>query len=152
MIKLYPNSFETALKNGNYDIGLYMASCKENVRCARDIEKAINKNFDGYKLGKGFEKEIIETYGFQRVNFVLAYNIQQKVNDGRINTENKDWAKNIDIEDDKFNSYDRRSEYLIDADVGLLNIFANRVIEEINTLKNTENEEISDIDMTVILI
>ncbi len=69
MIKLYPNSFETALKNGNYDIGLYMASCKENIKCARDIEKAINKNFDGYKLGKGFEKDIIETYGFQRVNF-----------------------------------------------------------------------------------
>ena len=147
MIKLYPNSFETALKNGNYDIGLYMASCKENIRCAKDIEKAINKNFDGYKLGKGFEKDIIETYGFQRVNFVLAYNIQQKANDIRINTENKDWAKNINIEDDKFNSYDRRSEYLIDADVGLLNIFANRVIEEINTLKNTENEE--NIDMSI---
>lgn len=147
MIKLYPNSFETALKNGNYDIGLYMASCKENIRCARDIEKAINKNFDGYKLGKGFEKDIIEIYGFQRVNFVLAYNIQQKVNDVRINTENKDWARNINIEDDKFNSYDRRSEYLIDADVGLLNIFANRVIEEINTLKNTENEE--NIDMSI---
>lgn len=147
MIKLYPNSFETALKNGNYDIGLYIASCKENIRCAKDIEKAINKNFDGYKLGKGFEKEIIETYSFQRVNFVLAYNIQQKANDIRINTENKDWAKNINIEDDKFNSYDRRSEYLIDADVGLLNIFANRVIEEINTLKNTENEE--NIDMSI---
>ena len=147
MIKLYPNSFETALKNGNYDIGLYIASCKENIRCAKDIEKAINKNFDGYKLGKGFEKDIIETYGFQRVNFVLAYNIQQKVNDVRINTENKDWARNINIEDDKFNSYDRRSEYLIDADVGLLNIFANRVIEEINNLKNTENEE--NIDMSI---
>lgn len=77
----------------------------------------------------------------------LPYNIQQKVNDGRINTENKDWAKNINIEDDKFNSYDRRSEYLIDADVGLLNIFANRVIEEINTLENTENEE--NIDMSI---
>ena len=149
MIKLYPNSFETALKNGNYDIGLYIASCKENIRCAKDIEKAINKNFDGYKLGKGFEKDIIEIYGFQRVNFVLAYNIQQKVNDVRINTENKDWAKNINIEDDKFNSYDRRSEYLIDADVGLLNIFANRVIEEINTLENTENEETVDIDMSI---
>ena len=149
MIKLYPNSFETALKNGNYDIGLYMASCKENIRCARDIEKAINKNFDGYKLSQGFEKVIIEIYGFQRVNFVLAYNIQQKVNDGRINTENKDWAKNINIEDDKFNSYDRRSEYLIDADVGLLNTFANRVIEEINTLENTENEETVDIDMSI---
>ena len=147
MIKLYPNSFETALKNGNYDIGLYIASCKENIKCARDIEKAINENFDGYKLGKGFEKAIIETYGFQRVNFVLAYNIQQKVNDGRINTENKDWAKNINIEDDKFNSYDRRSEYLIDADAGLLNIFANRVIEEINTLENIENEE--NIDMSI---
>ena len=49
----------------------------------------------------------------------------------------------VKYDDDKFNSYDRRSEYLIDVDVGFLNIFAKRIIEKINTLKYKENIDIS---------
>ena len=68
------------------------ASHKANVQCAEDIGKAINSHFDGFHYHTGFEKELIETYGMERVKYVVAYNIQQKLNDGRISKENKTWA------------------------------------------------------------
>ena len=64
------------------------ASHKANVQCAEDIGKAINSYFDGFHYHTGFEKELIETYGMEQVKYVVAYNIQQKLNDGRISKEN----------------------------------------------------------------
>lgn len=60
------------------------ASHKANVQCAEDIGKAINSYFDGFHYHTGFEKELIETYGMEQVKYVVAYNIQQKLNDGNI--------------------------------------------------------------------
>lgn len=68
------------------------ASHKANTQCAEDIGKAINSHFDGFHYHTGFEKELIETYGMERVKYVVAYNIQQKLQDGRISRENKTWA------------------------------------------------------------
>lgn len=43
------------------------ASHKANAQCAEDIGKAINSHFDGFHYHTGFEKELIETYGMERV-------------------------------------------------------------------------------------
>ena len=55
------------------------ASHKANAQCAEDIGKAINSHFDGFHYHTGFEKELIEIYGMERVKYVVAYNIQQKL-------------------------------------------------------------------------
>ena len=71
------------------------ASHKANVQCAEDIGKAINSYFDGFHYHTGFEKELIETYGMEQVKYVVAYNIQQKLNDGRISKAKATPNRNI---------------------------------------------------------
>ena len=55
------------------------ASHKANTQCAEDIGKAINSHFDGFHYHTGFEKELIETYGMERVKYVVAYNIDARI-------------------------------------------------------------------------
>ena len=112
------------------------ASHKANVQCAEDIGKAINSHFDGFHYHTGFEKELIETYGMERVKYVVAYNIQQKLNDGRISKENKTWA-----------------EYTIHTHSGLLDLFANSIREQqLNneaeeSMKRGDADEIEETDL-----
>lgn len=77
------------------ELELWRESHKENCKCARAIEDAISRSFDGRTLQGGCAAEIIEKYGFERVNFVLANTIQEKSWDGRFSSSNKDWSREI---------------------------------------------------------
>lgn len=48
----------------------------ENCDCARAIERAIDEHYDGQYLNS-CAQEIIDRYGFDRVNFVLAATVRQ---------------------------------------------------------------------------
>ena len=48
----------------------------ENCDCARAIERAIDEHYDGQCLNS-CAQEIIDRYGFDRVNFVLAATVRQ---------------------------------------------------------------------------
>ena len=88
---LYLWSLEDAIRNNEKE--LWRESYKENCDCARTIERAIT---DAYNYGKSCldacAKPVIEQYGFDRVNWVLANTVQQKNEDGRFSQENKAWA------------------------------------------------------------
>lgn len=75
---LYLWSLEEAIRNNEKD--LWRESYKENCDCARTIEKAIT---DAYNYEKSCltacAKPVIEQYGFDRVNWVLANTVQQKM-------------------------------------------------------------------------
>ena len=60
----------------------------ENCDCARAIERAVDEHYDGQCL-KSCAKEIIDRYGFERVNFVLASTLRQSIEDGRYSEDNK---------------------------------------------------------------
>ena len=45
-------------------------------------------------------KEVVEEFGFKRVNWVLANTVQEKSWDGRFGTDNKSWAQRTFIPDD----------------------------------------------------
>ena len=125
-------------------------SHKSNAQCAKDIGEAINSHFDGFHYHTGFEKELIETYGMERVKYVVAYNIRQKLHDGRISKENKTWALQSQTNQGENNS---KPEYTIHVHSGLLDLFANNIREQQlfheaeENLKGGDTNEIERIDM-----
>lgn len=102
-VPLYGNSFEYALANGEEE--LYRRSLQANIECKHEIEQAINKNFDGYRLNKGFERNLVEKLGMERVVYVLANTVQSHDWDGRFSAETKAWAKAVAVKEEKEHRY-----------------------------------------------
>ncbi len=78
-----------------HELDLWQESHKGNCKCARAIEDAISRSFDGRTLQSDCAAGIIAQFGFNRVNFVLANTIREKSHDGRFSPGNKDWSQTI---------------------------------------------------------
>lgn len=115
---LYIWSLDYAVRSNERD--LWRESYRENCDCARAIERAINENYRDNCLNDCIQP-IIERYGFDRVNWVLANTIQEKQDDGRFSQENKAWAKGFYIPQD-----DIHWHFCVEAHPGLTNIFTNQ--------------------------
>ena len=106
----------------------YKLSYQANEKCKEAIQQAINRHYDGSRLYvDAAVKEVLEMYGAERVQYLLANTVQHKSWDGRISPENKAWAKSILIPDDSCNAYlclDR-------VHPGLMDLFLNKVRETI---------------------
>ena len=50
----------------------YLDSRKLNLDCKKAIEEAIRENFDGLHLKQDAAKEVVERFGEERMNFVMA--------------------------------------------------------------------------------
>ena len=98
---IYPWSRKEAQRNG--EDGDWIISFSENCACARAIEQAIKTNYSKNSLNGECAKGVIEQYGFDRVNWVLANTIQNGEHDGRYSKENKEWAENFFIPKEKRN-------------------------------------------------
>lgn len=95
-------------------------SYKENCDCARAIERAIADHYQDNILEDG-TKDVIDRYGFDRVNWVLANTLQEKSHDGRFSQENKKWAKGFFIPSD-----DVRWHFCVESHPGLTDLFINQ--------------------------
>ena len=111
------------------EVDLWRESYKENCTCARAIEQCIDENYADNRLNTDAAKGIIDRFGFNRVNWVLANTIQRKDFDGRISQTNKEWAKGFYIPND-----DIRWHYEVSSHPGLTDLFANRVRQEWQSL------------------
>lgn len=98
-VQLYTGSFREAERQG--EVELWRDSYRENCRCARAIEDAIKKDFDGMTLDSNCAKSVIEEFGFGRVNFVLANSLREKDWDLRFSASNCRWAKYIFVPKDE---------------------------------------------------
>lgn len=116
---LYKWSLRDAIDNGDTD--RWRDSYRENCDCARAIERAIAENYHDNVL-EDSAGPILERYGFNRVNWVLANTIQEKIEDGRFSSENKAWANNFYLPED-----DVRWHFCVDSHPGLTNLFLNQV-------------------------
>ncbi len=113
---LYTYSFEEAKRNG--EIQQWNESYEENVRCAAAILQSIDNHYNGYSLAHDAAKSVIEEFGYDRVFWVCANTVQQEIEDGRISSENKKWARSISIPTEKRNVY-----FKVDGRNGLLDIY-----------------------------
>lgn len=120
---VYLWSLSEAQKLGEVD--LWRESYKENCTCARAIETAISDGYADNHLNTYAARDIIDRFGFNRVNWVLANTIQRKDFDGRFSQDNKEWAKSFYIPND-----DIRWHFEVDSHPGLTDLFVNRVRKE----------------------
>lgn len=114
----YQYSLRYAVKYGEKDE--WRESHKKNCECARAIEQAINENYEDNRLSE-CATAVIDCYGFDRVNFVLANTVKRLNEDGRISEQNKSWAKGfyIPYSDDNLH-------YTVGSHPGLVDIFVNQ--------------------------
>ena len=68
-----------------------------NNACREEMDKAISENFDGMHLKEGFERELMERYGRERVEYLLATTVRENAWDGRYSRENREWADSIPV-------------------------------------------------------
>lgn len=113
-------------------------SYRENCDCARAIERAIADHYHDNILEDG-TKDIIDRYGFDRVNWVLANTLQEKSHDGRFSQENKKWAKGFFIPSD-----DVRWHFCMESHPGLTDLFINQAREAWQKLRLFDQSHCSE--------
>jgi len=99
---MYPYPLEKA--NERMERSYYRDSVGRNVECARAIDNAINAscyktNYYNLEIAA---MAVIHEYGFNRVNAVLARNLQRYESDGRYSHGNKDWAQDFTLTERAF--------------------------------------------------
>ena len=75
----------------------YHRSHELNNACREEMDKAMSENFDGMHLKEGFERELMERYGRERVEYLLATTVKENAWDGRYSRENREWADSIPV-------------------------------------------------------
>ena len=99
---VYPYSFEEAAER--QEEPFYNESRDRNAYCAQAIDSEINASrfeTNRYNL-KLAALSVIQEYGFDRVNAVLAHNLQKSNWDGRYSRANKEWASEATLPDGAF--------------------------------------------------
>ena len=119
-VPVYMQSAAYAREHGELDA--YRASNKANVECRYSIEAAIKDHYRDNHLDVSCAKDIIATYGIDRVQTVLAATIRGADWDGRISGSNKAWAKSCPIPEDS------KIEYHVNGcHRGLFDLFCTEV-------------------------
>lgn len=98
-----------------------------NISCKEAIEKAIDGNYRGNSLdAKAAVQEVLDRFGPERVQTVLAATVQDKDWDVRISGENKAWAQTVPMPEGSEGG-NRRSHWVVDSHPGLVNLFVDQV-------------------------
>lgn len=89
---VYPHSAAYASEHG--EMAQYNLSYQANSACKEAIEQTISAHYAENRLDtEAAVKDVLEKFGAERVQFILANTIQRKNYDGRISQDNKAWAK-----------------------------------------------------------
>lgn len=122
---LYHHSAAYASEHG--EMAQYNRSYQANSACKEAIEQTISAHYAENRLDTEVAvKDVLEKFGAERVQFILANTIQHKNHDGRISQDNKAWAKTIPMPEDSDAS--RHCAYLVVDGVnpGLTDLFTRQ--------------------------
>ncbi len=122
---VYPHTAEYAAEHN--ELPQYRESMKSNIACKEAIENAVYDNYDCWKLDAKMAMAQVEAqFTPERIKYVLAATVQQKVFDERISSDNKAWAKDIPVADEP-----NRCRYVVDrCHPGLTDLFVKKFREE----------------------
>ena len=126
---LYLGSLEEAKQHD--EVQDWKKSFRCNIHCAKAVEDTIRRGFDGRHLSGESAKNVIEEYGFKRLAFVLANTLQEKGDDGRFSSSNKDWAKDIHIPKERDLNY----MFAVQSHPAVLDGFINLYRKELDALQ-----------------
>lgn len=141
---IYLNTAQYSVEHD--EIEQYRISHRQSEECREAIDKAISENFDGMRLKDGFIPELVDKFGMERVQYILATTIRENLGDGRYSLENKGWAENIAVsesQDERRNCCLRSHPAVID---GVVNSFKkymryNDFLDEVTNDKQNDNKE-----------
>ena len=129
---VYMGTLEQAVEEK--DAGAYLDSRELNIDCKNTIEQAIAEHYDGTSLNSNTANavlKIVETYGVERVSFVLANTLHQRSADGRFSDRNKQWGASIEIPENIRQGVDLNKDYIVNSHPAVLNGFIDLVRHEI---------------------
>lgn len=89
---LYTYSFNEARKRNRLD--LWQISHNANVACKEAIESILRWNYKDESLPESTAKDLLDSFGFKRLNWVLAASIQRRKNEP-FSELARQWAQNI---------------------------------------------------------
>ena len=114
-----------------------------NISCKEAIEEAIDGNYRGNSLdAKAAVQEVLDRFGPERVQTVLAATVQDKDWDVRISGENKAWAQTVPMPEGSEGG-NRRSHWVVDSHPGLVNLFVDQV-RDLVRVRDGEGKAVSD--------
>ena len=132
-VRAYPPVYKGTLEQamGERDVDAYLDSRKLNLDCKKAIEESIRENFDGLHLKQDAAKEVVERFGEERMNFVMANTIRELSNDGRFSRQNKDWAERIEVPENISRGRNLNLDYVIESHPAVLDGFIDMARAEI---------------------
>ena len=96
---LYLHSASYAREHGESE--QYRASLRANIECKEAIGRAVYREYDGASLNAPMAlAQVLAQFSAERVQYVLAVTVQDKLFDGRISEVNKIWAARIETAKD----------------------------------------------------
>ncbi|MGN0509594.1 MAG: DUF3849 domain-containing protein, partial [Ruminococcus sp.] len=98
---------------------LPVESVEPNEACRYSVEGYIKGNFDGMRLKTENISGLVDYYGEERLNFVLANTVQMSETDGRYSLGNKAWASGIVV----LNDESERRKFYINSHPAILDGF-----------------------------
>ena len=107
----------------------------QRLECKKDIDALIAEKFNGFVLPRNTADEIIDKYGIDCVEFVLANTVTHFDYDGRFSRNNKDWAKDIVAENEWENN-----DLILSSHPAVLDGFTNQARRYINVIREKEKE------------
>lgn len=124
-IPVYRETSVYARKNDELEV--YRASSAANRACKNVIEESIREHFDGMRLPRSIVPPILDTFGADRVSYVLANTLQSKSWDGRFGKDNLEWAQTIPIIPDLADSINKNSFCVVETHPAVLDGFVRHV-------------------------
>ena len=98
-----------------------------NISCKEAIEAAIGAHYKENRLdAKAAAQEVLDQFGPERVQTVLAATVQDKDWDARFSHEDKAWAQTVPMPEGSEGG-NRRSHWVVDSHPGLVNLFVDQV-------------------------
>lgn len=122
----YPHSAAYASEHG--EMAQYNASFQASHACKEAIEQAVSRHYRNNRLdAEAAVNDVLERFGPDRVQYVLANTVRHKEWDGRISRDNKAWASTMPMPEG--GPQDRHSEYLVvdRCNPGLTDLFVKQV-------------------------
>ena len=139
----YPKVYKPSLAEARAreETDLFRASHRLNIACKGAIEAAIREGFDGMHLKKECVKPVMEEYGPERVEWVLANTIRHLEYDGRFSRSNKEWAGSFPVKEGGTPGHDVSMDFIVGSHPAVLDGFINKARREMEQMKQPQQRK-----------